>query len=37
MGLMAQGFGLRTAFVSIAILLGVTALVLIPALARRAY
>ena len=36
MGVIAQGFGLRTAFVVIALLLAVTAIVLIPALARRA-
>ncbi len=36
MGLLSQGFGLRTAFVVIAVLLAVTALALIPALARRA-
>ncbi len=36
MGLVAQGFGLRAAFVVVAALLTVTAIVLIPALARRA-
>ena len=36
MGLIAQGFGLRTAFVVVAALLALTAVVLIPALARRA-
>lgn len=36
MGLIAQGFGLRAAFVVVAVLLAVTAVVLIPALARRA-
>ena len=36
MGLVAEGFGLRMAFVSIAVLLAVTAVVLIPAMARRA-
>ncbi|MEP5728245.1 MAG: MFS transporter [Sulfitobacter sp.] len=35
MGLVAQGFGLRAAFVTVAALLVVTAIVLIPALARR--
>lgn len=35
MGLIAEGFGLRIAFVAIAGLLVVTALVLMPALARR--
>lgn len=36
MGLISQGFGLRSAFVVVAVLLAVTAIVLIPALARRA-
>lgn len=36
MGMIAQGFGLRAAFVVVATLLAVTAIVLIPALARRA-
>jgi MFS family permease len=36
MGLVAQGFGLRTAFVAVAVLLVGTAAALIPALARRA-
>jgi MFS family permease len=36
MGLVAEGFGLRTAFVTVAVLLVGTAIVLIPALARRA-
>jgi len=36
MGLIAQGFGLRAAFVVVAMLLAVTAIALIPALARRA-
>lgn len=35
MGLVAQQFGLRAAFVVVAVLLAVTALVLVPALARR--
>ena len=35
MGLIAQGFGLRTAFVVIAVALAITAIVLIPALARQ--
>lgn len=36
MGLVAQGFGLRAAFVVVAVLLAMTAVILIPALARRA-
>lgn len=36
MGLVAEGFGLRIAFVTVAVLLAGTAIVLIPALARRA-
>ncbi len=36
MGVVAQGFGLRIAFVTIAVLLAGTSLVLVPALARRA-
>ncbi len=36
MGLVAQGFGLRAAFVTIALVLAVTAIVLIPTLARGA-
>ena len=35
MGLIAQGFGLRAAFVVVAVMLAVTATLLIPALARR--
>ena len=35
MGLIAQGFGLRAAFVVVAVMLAVTAILLIPALARR--
>jgi len=35
MGLIAEGFGLRTAFGAIAVLLALTALALIPAVARR--
>ena len=35
MGLIAQGFGLRAAFVVVAVMLAVTAALLIPALARR--
>ena len=37
MGLISEGFGLRTSFIAIAILLAVTAALLIPALARRAH
>ncbi|MFY0647501.1 MFS transporter [Sulfitobacter geojensis] len=36
MGLVAEGFGLRIAFITVAALLGMTAIMLIPALARRA-
>ena len=36
MGLVAEGFGLRIAFITVAALLAVTAIMLIPALARRA-
>lgn len=35
MGLVAQGFGLRAAFVVVALILGITALTVKPALARR--
>ena len=35
MGLVAEGFGLRMAFVAVAGLLALTALVLIPSLARH--
>lgn len=35
MGLVSQSFGLRAAFVVVAVVLGATAVVLIPALARR--
>ena len=35
MGLVAQGFGLRAAFVVVALILGITALTVMPALARR--
>ena len=36
MGLVAEGFGLRIAFITVAALLAMTAIMLIPALARRA-
>lgn len=36
MGLVAEGFGLHIAFITVAALLGMTAIMLIPALARRA-
>jgi predicted MFS family arabinose efflux permease len=37
MGLISEGFGLRTSFVAVAFLLTITAVALIPALARRAH
>ena len=37
MGLISEGFGLRTSFVAVAFLLAITAVALIPALARRAH
>ena len=36
MGLVAQGFGLRAAFLVVAVILSVTALSILPMLARRA-
>lgn len=37
MGLISEGFGLRTSFIAVAFLLAITAVALIPALARRAH
>ncbi|NNK17140.1 MAG: MFS transporter [Sulfitobacter sp.] len=37
MGLISEGFGLRTSFIAVAFLLAMTAVALIPALARRAH
>ncbi|MFC6583569.1 MFS transporter [Sulfitobacter aestuariivivens] len=36
MGLVAEGFGLRAAFVAVAVLLALVALALVPAMARQA-